>query len=139
MVIAVSAGHNMSKKKENRVRQHIRYLNYGLLGLATLLYHQGHIDIRMFQADFHSPEEIFKIIEGSGIDISGQCECFLLSVPSYYSVTWAAEFSRIAKLVYQKNVVVGGRWVVDDNAVWIRDHIPNAAAYISGFGESKIA
>ena len=139
MIIAISAGHNTSKKKENKIRQHIRYLNYGLLGLSTLLRHQGNMEIMMFQADYQSPVGIFKTIEASGIDIMHQCECFLLSVPSYYSISWAEEFSHMARVVYQKDVVVGGRWVVDSCKDWISLHIPSATTYIDGFGERKLA
>ena len=96
-VIAVSAGHESTKKAKNPVRDRIRYLNYGLLGLATILKHQGGIDIQVFQADHYSALETFEIIEQSGIDITVECEFFLLSIPGCYSMSWCVRFCEIAK------------------------------------------
>ena len=73
-VIAVSAGHLKTKKDSNPIRNHIRYLNYGLLGLVTILSHHGNIDIAVFQADNYTANNIFGVIEQSGINIHSDCE-----------------------------------------------------------------
>ncbi len=138
-VIAVSAGHLKTKKGSNPIRNHIRYLNYGLLGLATILRHHGNIDITVFQADNCTVNDIFGVIEQSGINIHNDCECFLLSIPSYYSITWCIQFCKIAKQEYGKTIIVGGRWVVDNHVEWIRDKLKYADIIIEGFGERKLA
>lgn len=81
-IIAISAGHDATKKADILIRKRIRYLNYGLLGLATILKHNGNLDVVVYQADSYSVEELFAIIEDSGIDLLYDCECFLLSIPS---------------------------------------------------------
>lgn len=138
-VIAVSAGHDTIKKGSNPIRDRIRYLNYGLLGLATILKHQGDIDITVFQADYYTAEDIFRVIEQSGIDIRNECECFLLSIPSYYSMSWCVQFCKIAKLEFGKKIIVGGRWVVDHHTEWVREKLKYADTIMEGFGERKLA
>ena len=138
-VIAISAGHESSKKPGTFIRKRIRYLNYGLLGLATILDHKGNIDISVFQADVYSVEQLFGLIEGSGIDIERDCECFLLSIPSYYSITWCVKFCEIVNRRYQKRIIVGGRWVVDNHSDWVRDKLKYVDAIIEGFGERQLA
>lgn len=138
-IIAVSAGHDTIKKGKNPIREHIRYLNYGLLGLATMLHHKGNIDIVVFQADYLSVRELFETIEESGINIYNDCECFMLSIPSFYSVTWSAKFCETVKHTYGKKIIVGGRWVVDNKEIWIRNKLQYVDEVIEGFGERKIA
>lgn len=138
-IIAVSAGHDSTKKPDSPIRKRIRYLNYGLLGLATILKHQGNIDIVVYQADSYSVEAFLNLIEASGIDITIDCECFLLSIPSYYSMSWCARFCEIVKQKYQKTIIVGGRWVVDNHVDWIKTQLKHADVIIEGFGEQKLA
>jgi hypothetical protein len=47
-------------------------------------------------------------------------DAILLSVPSYYSISWCAEFCRIIKEKYNKEIIVGGRWVVDNKTEWVK-------------------
>lgn len=138
-IIAISAGHYSTKKSGNIIRERIRYLNYGLLGLATILKHQGNLDIVVYQADSYSVEELFELIEDSDTAIATDCSCFLLSIPSYYSMSWCIEFCEKVKRRYQKPIVVGGRWVVDNHTDWIRDKLKHVDAIIEGFGERKLA
>lgn len=138
-VIAVSAGHDSTKKADTLIRRRIRYLNYGLLGLATILKHQGGIDIAVFQADSYEVDALLDLIEKSGINIASDCECFLLSIPSYYSMSWCARFCETVKRRYRKQIVVGGRWVVDNHAVWVRERLKDVDFIIEGFGERKLA
>lgn len=138
-VIAISAGHDSTKKADSLIRKRIRYLNYGLLGLATILKHQGNIDIIVYQADSYSVEMLLDLIERSGINIAIDCECFLLSIPSYYSMSWCKRFCEIVKQMYQKTIIVGGRWVVDNHTDWVKKQLKYADLIIEGFGEQKLA
>lgn len=138
-IIAISAGHDITKKGNNPIRNRIRYLNYGLLGLATILRHQGGLDITVFQADSFTVEQLIEVIEQEGIDIYNECECFLLSIPSYYSITWCMKFCEIVKLKYNKKIIVGGRWVVDHHTAWIQEKLKYVDTIIEGFGEKKLA
>ena len=138
-IIAISAGHDNTKKEDTLIRKRIRYLNYGLLGLATILKHQGQLDVRVYQADYYSVEYLFEIIEASGINISSDCECFLLSIPSYYSMSWCSRFCDIVKHKYQKPIIVGGRWVVDNHTDWVKKKLKYVDTIIEGFGEQKLA
>lgn len=138
-IIAISAGHDSSKKVENRIRSRIRYLNYGLLGLATILKHQGGIDIIVYQADSYNVDALFDVIERSGINIISDCECFLLSIPSYYSMSWSIKFCEAVRQRYQKKVIVGGRWVVDNHVDWVKEQLKYVDVIIEGFGEKKLA
>ena len=138
-IIAISAGHDSTKKTDSLIRKRIRYLNYGLLGLSTILKHQGNIDIVVYQADSYSVESLFELIEKSGIDITNDCECFLLSIPSYYSMSWCTRFCETVKRRYHKTIVVGGRWVVDNHTDWVKKQLKYVDIIIEGFGEQKLA
>ena len=138
-VIAISAGHDSTKKTDSIIRKRIRYLNYGLLGLSTILKHQGNIDIVVYQADSYSVELLLELIEQSGIDIINDCECFLLSIPSYYSMSWCTRFCEMVKQKYHKTIIVGGRWVVDNHTDWVKKQLKYVDIIIEGFGEQKIA
>ena len=108
MIIAMSAGQYEHKKMFDTIKKRIRYLNYGLLGLATILHDKLGLDVVMVQGENASPEEILRRIEKERIDISKDCDCFLLSIPSYYSITWCTGFCKIVKEKFNKKIIVGG-------------------------------
>ncbi len=114
-------------------------MNYGLLGLATILKHVGNLDITVFQADNYDVETFLQLIENAGIDLKNDCEYILLSIPSYYSMTWSADFCKQIKERYEKPIVVGGRWVVDNHTDWVREKLIYIDDIIEGFGEQKLA
>jgi radical SAM superfamily enzyme len=138
-IIAVSAGQYEYKKEINPIKNEILYLNYGLLGLATVLNEQLGLDILVIQADNRSPSELIHRIEMENNDILNECECILLSIPSYYSVKWSNDFCRLIKERFNKRIIAGGRWVVDNNQEWIKTKIPCIDLIIEGFGEKKLA
>jgi len=138
-IIAVSAGQEALKKEDNIIRHKIKYLNYGLLGLATILNDIFNFDIAVFQADYGTVDELIEKIESSGIDICVDCEYFLLSIPSYYSISWCRKFCEIIKKRYNKKIIVGGRWVVDENINWIQDKLKNVDIVMEGFGEKELS
>lgn len=138
IIVAVSAGQEAPKKTDNIINRHIRYLNYGLLGLATLLKEQLGVNIIMIQGNYDSPEAVLATLHSSGLDIERDCECFLLSIPSVYSISWCQKFCKIIKSQYKKKIIVGGRWVVDNNAAWIKSKLGFVDSIIEGFGERKL-
>lgn len=138
-IIAVSAGQETPKKADNIINRHVRYLNYGLLGLVTLLKEQLGINIIMIQGNYDSPEMVLNKLCLSGLDIERDCECFLLSIPSVYSIPWCQKFCKLIKSCYGKKIIVGGRWVVDSNPTWIRSKLRFVDLIIEGFGERRLA
>lgn len=137
MILAISAGQNHKKKDLSSITEHMHYLNYGLLGLVTLIKRFGKRDIRMFQAE-GTVTGLLNTIAMEGIDIQNDCECILLSIPSYYSVTWSEEFCREIHKITNVRIIVGGRWVVDHNTDWIREKLKHASTILCGFGEGPL-
>lgn len=138
-IIAISAGQYDYKKMVDTVKKRIRYLNYGLLGLVTILHDKLGLDVVMVQGDNVSPKEILRRIERENIDISKDGDCFLLSIPSYYSITWCVDFCKLVKEKFNKKIIVGGRWVVDNNGEWVKSKLEHVDDIIEGFGEKKLA
>jgi radical SAM superfamily enzyme YgiQ (UPF0313 family) len=54
-------------------------------------------------------------------------------------MTWCIEFCKIAKEKFNKKIIVGGRWVVDNNCEWIKSKLEYVDEIIEGFGEKKLA
>ena len=136
-IIAISAGQNFRKKDFHCFQQHMHYLNYGLLGLATLIKQFSNHEIRMFQAD-GSVSELLNTIASNGIDIQNDCDYILLSIPSSYSVSWSAEFCEEIHKRSTAKIIVGGRWVVDHHADWIHEKLKYESVIIQGFGEGPL-
>ena len=61
-ILAISAGQFLHKKITNPIKRRIRYLNYGLLGLATIIKNKLGLDISVFQGDEKTPQELIDII-----------------------------------------------------------------------------
>lgn len=135
-IIAISAGQLSHKKKSNPIRNKVKYLNYGLLGLVTLLYEKMNLDIVMFQADELLPEEFVDKIIRAEKNIE-KYNYMLLSIPSFYSVSWCREFCGIIKKNYDITIIAGGRWVVDGNTQWLKGKIGYIDEYVEGFGEKN--
>ena len=101
------------------------YLNYGLLGLATILYDKGYENVQMFQGDYKPPASVLEEILKCGIDVKDIRFPVFVSVPSFFSVEWAQDFiQQLKELNSGILVVLGGRWVVDRNIEWIQQYIP---------------
>lgn len=60
-IIAISAGLVEPKKGWNALSYKNLYLNYGLLGLCTMLKEDGN-EIVMYQSDYNSPAEMIDFI-----------------------------------------------------------------------------
>ncbi len=109
-VLAVAAGMSSPKKGNFGYQKMQRYLNYGLLGLISNFEQK----IYMLHGNFMHPKEFCdkyqEFIIGKKI--------IMLSIPSYYSVSWAESFIQIVKGIDEHiQIFVGGRWVLIDPAV----------------------
>lgn len=133
-IIAVSAGLFKAKKDFNPLNKRNRYLNYGLLGIVSELKNLGHTTI-MFQGDYEEPEEILNRIQRVNVNLNNLQYPILLSIPSYFAVPWAKEFCKIIKQNFQVKIIVGGRWVLQDEGNWIRSKIEEIDLTVDGFGE----
>lgn len=63
-----------------------------------------------------------------------------LSLPSNYSIPWAAQFlASTLDSGYSETVVCGGRWVLDNRIPWVRDKLGYPRVeFVPGFGEEYI-
>lgn len=135
-IFLVAAGMLSPKKKANIFSKKHSYVNYGILRLASVLYESGS-DAIVVQGLFRSPEEIISRLISLGY---GQSEYpLLLSVPTFFAVPWATEFSRLLKALYPDQCIfVGGRWVVNNRVDWIYSKIPETDLVICGTSDDYI-
>ncbi|WP_409344234.1 B12-binding domain-containing radical SAM protein [Paenibacillus sp. MBLB4367] len=136
-VVLVSTGLLKAKKENNPFNRMNRYLNYGFLGLATVLKNRGYT-VKMFQGEYRSPFDLMNRINDSGIDFNLLKYPILLSIPSYYSLPWAKEFCRLLKSKYELKIVGGGRWVIGDSDDWIKSKIEEVDLWITGLADEVI-
>jgi hypothetical protein len=137
VLIFVSAGLLKPKKKINisTALKH-NYLNYGLLGIATIAQIETGLQSLIIHGGFNDPKSIVKKI-GKYIDYRFP---IFLSLPSFQSVEWAAEFCQTLQLLYpSQRVVVGGRWVCDGNEKWIKRRLHKIDLIIFGTAEQRIS
>lgn len=136
-IVLISSGLTEAKKEYNPFNRMNRYLNYGLLGLATILKNKGYT-VKMFQGEYDSPFEIIDRIKNSGIKLEELEYPVLLSIPSYYSISWAKSFCELLKSKYSIKIVGGGRWVIGDSEKWIKSKIPDVDLWVSGLADDVI-
>lgn len=135
MIVAISAGQYFSNKGSDLLRTRHKYLNFGLLGLCTILKNNYDKDIVMIQGDYDTCDETIKRILGV-VDFQ-DIELFLLSIPSYYSLPWAKDFCKMLQDVTNAKIIVGGRWVVNKDENWLQQQLPTVKI-IDGFGEDHL-
>lgn len=136
-IFLVAAGMLAPKKTANIFSKKHCYVNYGILRLASVLYGSG-FDAVVVQGLFYSPEEIVSRLTSLGY--RGSEYPVLLSVPTFFAVPWATEFSRLLKALYpDQRIFVGGRWVVNDRVDWIYSKIPETDLVICGTSDDYIA
>ena len=136
MITFVSSGLLKPKKRYHGElgRRHL-YLNYGCLGLATILRRAGKYDARVLHGGFEDPECFAERIAS---ELDGRHTLFL-SLPSFQSVAWASRFcARVRVLRPSLSIALGGRWVVDGNGQWIRSRIPYVDLIVYGTAEERI-
>ncbi|MBS2013532.1 MAG: radical SAM protein [Deltaproteobacteria bacterium] len=133
-VLCLSAGMLAPKKADTPTSRLHLYLNYGLLGLASLLRDAGH-QPRVVHGRFDEPEDV---IGRSLVDGQGRAPV-LLSVPSSFALEWARRAcAELRRLEPTTRIIVGGRWVVADDEDWIRAQLPDADEFIPGLAEDSI-
>ena len=136
-VICIAAGQASTKKLDNAISRQHRYLNYGLLSLASVLKGTG-LDPIVLHGHFDRPEITAK--HALSLGMQDTTYPVLISLPSFYAVAWARDFIRAAK-EYQPHLrfVLGGRWVVGDRPDLLKALIPEADQIMRGLGENQIA
>jgi len=128
-IFCISAGQLDSKKKNSVFSQRHRYLNYGLLKIASILGKHNYHPI-VIHGLFNTPSYTFEICKTIGINDSDIP--ILLSIPSFFALEWAKQFSNIIKtLMPNKKIIVGGRWVVGNNEKWLKSYL-NVDLVVSG-------
>lgn len=134
LVLVVSAG--MDKIKKDYMKRDLEnyYLNYGALGLATILKKKQY-NVKMYQGDYTSAKEFVDSLP----DLSNTKYPVLLSIPSFLAIQWCIDFSRELKEKYPNiKIVAGGRWVLDFNYDWCKSKLPNIDKFVFGCGEEYI-
>lgn len=135
-VFCIAAGQLNPKKADTRINRKNRYLNFGLLSVATQLKLAGLNPIQL-QGDFIEPEIFLKQCLNRGIEHTNRP--ILLSVPTFYALEWASIFLVALKSTLPNCVVfVGGRWTIDGSPDQLKRHLPQADRIVDGMGEQKI-
>lgn len=135
-LLCISSGLLAPKKIDNPVARRHMYLNYGLLGLASILEKHGYEPF-VTHGRFEDPTSFVRRLNSLGLiaeDIP-----VLFSLPSSFAIGWAREtMASLRSLVPDLKIIVGGRWVVADDPNWIRGMLPHASTFIEGLAEGRI-
>lgn len=135
-VICVAAGQSSTKKQNNEINRRHRYLNYGLLSLATVLKRRGAGPV-VIHGHFNPPETAVQ--QALNLGLRETEHPVLISLPSFYAVEWTREFIRLAKEERPSlRFILGGRWVVDGRPDLLKALIPEANDVVSGLAEGVI-
>lgn len=134
-VFLISAGQLRTRKGGNISNQKNMYLNYGLLSLATVLNLQGYKPV-VFHGNFTPPEKFLQQLIDYGLLKTAYP--VYISIPSYYALSWVSEFTRLIKTELEHKIIVGGRWVIDDDSASLQAELPYVDEIIEGNGENKI-
>ena len=135
-ILFVTAGMTRPKKKDTLVARENLYLNYGLLGLASILSKKGY-PAKVVDGRFTDPVKFVEDLLKR--DLLNSSHPIFLSVPSSFALSWVGQFCRSLKLLYpEKRQVVGGRWVARPNGRWLSRKIPEADLVVCGTAEKRI-
>lgn len=139
VILFIASGMKQKKKDFINNESNNLYLNYGLLGLATQLSNSGYDNVKMFQGDYKTIGEIIEEIKNTGISIEDITYPILISVPSFFAISWAEEFIDAIKCINSSvKIILGGRWVVDKNENWVKNKIPNVDCISKGCPDDLI-
>lgn len=134
----ISAGQTITRKKKTPFSLKHRYLNYGLLSLATLLKEQN-IPAIQVQGLFDTPQQTLQICINKYDFLNSEYPLFL-SIPSFYALEWAQEFiDLIYKIKPEQKIIVGGRWVIGNSIQNIQKVLPPVDHVTTGLGELKLS
>ena len=131
-ILAIAAGLISPKKDFKIISRRNQYLNYSLLGLATIL--SKKYKIIVFQGDFIQPSQFVKLLY-KNYNLKNLHYPILLSIPSYYALPWCKIVCSILKNEYNVKIVAGGKWVVGKDANWLKQKIPEIDVVLSGDGD----
>lgn len=135
-VLCISAGMLKPKKADNPVARLHMYLNYGLLGLASILGSRGYKPT-VVHGRFEEPETFVLGLQARGLLAS--THHILMSLPSSFALPWArAACATIRIVAPETRIVVGGRWVVANDLDWIKLQLPQTDEFIQGLAENRI-
>ena len=136
VVVFVSAGMSSPKKRDHALARRQLYLNYGALSLATTLSAAGYPAV-LVHGEHETPESVLR-----GLISSGRMPTIyplMLSIPSFYALSWAQEFCRLLRnRLPSCRIIVGGRWVVGPDPDWLRTKLPEADVFAPGLAEPYI-
>jgi radical SAM superfamily enzyme YgiQ (UPF0313 family) len=136
-IFCISSGQLIIKKENNIINKQNKYLNYGLLSLATILKKKGWNPIQL-HGHFEPPEFVFDECVKLGLTRASIFP-ILISIPSFYGVSWVNQFIDLVKSINDKiKIIVGGRWVVAGRPDLMANLIPKADLIICGVAEEKI-
>lgn len=135
-MFCISAGQLVTKKADHTIHRKNRYLNYGLLSLATILKNNGFETIQI-QGGFDAPNDTFDTSIAEGLMTSDYP--ILISIPSFYAISWVNSFINLIKTALpQKKVIIGGRWVIDGEVTLMKELVPLADIIFPGTAEEHI-
>jgi len=135
-VIFVSSGMLSPKKWDNRLAREHLYINYGLLGLASILSQKGY-SVEVLDGKFEDTHYFVNRLLKNSHSISGYP--LFLSLPSYYALPWARLFCQLLKdKIPHIKIVIGGRWVANHNGRWLKSQLPNSDLIVYGTAERRI-
>jgi len=136
-VYCISAGQLNVKKDANIINKKNNYLNYGLLSLASIIERCGLSPIQL-HGHFSEPREFADYCINLGI--AGTQFPILISIPSFYAISWVYDFTKILKNELKiKEIVIGGRWVIDGEIDQLAKLLPYADKIVDGLGENQIS
>ena len=135
-VICISAGQLNTKKHNSQLNRRNQYLNYGLLSLASQL-KEYQLNPIVIHGHFDNPETTLQTAVLNGLETT--IYPLLVSVPSFYAVSWARAFTaRVKSKRPNIRIIVGGRWVVGERPELLKELIPDADQIVCGLAESVI-
>jgi hypothetical protein len=131
----VSAGMTTTNKGRNPLGKHHRYLNHGLLGLASahgvrefgpVVIHGGFSPPDLFAKRLLAEHETVRVV--------------LLSVTSSLCLEWARVFTETLKSIAEDLLIVmGGRWVLQGDISWVRSMMGAVNVFHRGMAEDGIS
>lgn len=135
-ILFVSAGMLQPKKQDHALARLHNYLNFSLLGLATVVAQTGR-PTQVIHGGFHDPAAVWSRLRHESRAIEGST--IFLSIPSVYAIPWARGFCVAVKSDSPgTRIVAGGRSVIEPSHDWIAAQLPAVDQFIGGYGESQI-
>jgi len=134
-IFCISAGQLITKKENHKINKRNRYLNYGLLSLASQLKKEGYTPIQI-HGNFDSP---FSVLENCIVlGLLDSKTPILISIPSFYAISWVNDFIALVKEKHTAKIILGGRWVIADRVDLMKKLVPQADVIIPGLADFNI-